>query len=77
MSSTSPPAVIRLRADAFDAWAAGQGLGSEAAQAERIGVSQPQLNRVLNGSVAPGEKFIAAVLTASGRKFEEIFEVVP
>jgi transcriptional regulator with XRE-family HTH domain len=76
MHSTSPPAEIRLRTDAFDAWAASQGLESDTAAAERIGVSQPQLSRVLAGNVAPGEKFIAALLAATGRKFEQMFEVV-
>lgn len=76
MHSTSPPAEIRLRTDAFDAWVASQGLASDTAAAERIGVSQPQLSRVLSGSVAPGEKFIAALLAATGRKFEQMFEVV-
>lgn len=74
MQSTS--AVIRLRTDAFAAWAAREKLGSEAAQAERIGVSQPTLNRILNGANPPGEKFIGFLLAASGVKFEDIFEVV-
>lgn len=76
MQSTSPPAEIRLRTAAFDAWAASQGFASDTAAAERIGVSQSQLSRVLTGSVAPGEKFIAALLAATGSKFEQMFEVV-
>lgn len=75
MQSTSPPTVIRLRADAFAAWAASKGLGSEHAQAKRIGVAQTTLNRILRGTVAPGEQFIAAVLTATGAKFEKYFEI--
>lgn len=75
MQSTSPPTAIRLRADAFTAWAASQGLGSETAQATRIRVAQTTLNRILRGQVAPGEQFIAAVMTATGSKFEEFFEI--
>lgn len=77
MHSTSPPTTIRLRSDAFAAWAERQGLVSEVAQAERIGVASTTLNRVKRGEIAPGEKFIAALLTACGRKFEAMFEVVP
>lgn len=71
----SPPAVIRLRRDAYAAWVARKGLGGETAQAECIGVSQSTLNRVLNGEVAPGERFIAQLLAATGAKFEKLFEV--
>jgi transcriptional regulator with XRE-family HTH domain len=75
MQSTSPPTVIRLRADAFAAWAAREGLGSETAQAKRIGVAQTNLNRILRGVTAPGEQFIAAVLTVTGTPFEYLFEI--
>lgn len=75
MQSTSPPTVIRLRAEAFAAWAASEGLASETAQARRIGVSSTNLNRILRGDVVPGEQFIAAVLTVTGVKFEQLFEI--
>jgi len=75
MHSPSPPAVIRLRADAYDAWTAREKLGSEFAQAERIGIDRSGLNRVRRGETVPGEKFIAALLAASGMAFEELFEV--
>lgn len=76
MHSTPSPTAIRLRADAFAAWAEGLGLVSEVAQAERIGVASTTLNRVKRGEIAPGEKFIAACLTAYDGPFEELFEVV-
>lgn len=76
MPSTSPLAVIRLRAGAYAEWAAREHLGSEVAQAERIGVAQTTLNRILRGEVIPGEKFIAAILATSNAKFEELFEIV-
>lgn len=75
MHSTSLPATVRLRVDAFTAWAGCQGLDSASAAAERIGVDRTTLSRVLSGEIAPGEKFIAAVLTATGAKFERFFEI--
>lgn len=75
MHSTSPPATVRLRLDVFAGWAARTGLSTEGEQAERIGVDRTTLSRVRRGEVAPGEKFIAAVLTATGAKFEQFFEI--
>jgi len=75
MTSTPSAPVIRLRDDALVKWAERQGLPSETAVAERIGIGQPTLNRIRRGEVAPGEKFIAAVLSATGAKFERFFEI--
>lgn len=74
-AQTTPAPAIRLRADVWAAWATREDLASETAQARRIGHSQSTLNRILNGDVAPGEKFIAAALAATGMKFEDLFEV--
>lgn len=76
-AQTTPSPAIRLRADVWSAWARRERLASESAQARRIGHSQTALNRLLRGEVAPGEKFIAAALAATGMKFEELFEVAP
>jgi hypothetical protein len=76
MPSSPPATVIRLRPDAFAAWAARLGLETEGAQAEHIGVDRTTLSRVRRGDIIPGERFIAAVLAASGCKFEKLFEVV-
>lgn len=75
MHSTSPTAVIRLRADAFAEWAARQQLETAGAVAEFIRVDRTTLSRVLSGEIVPGEKFIAAVLAASGLRFEYLFEI--
>ena len=75
MHSTSPTAVIKLRADAFAEWAEGEGLATEGAQAERIGVDRSILSRIRRGETVPGERFIAATLAASGLEFERLFEV--
>lgn len=75
MQETSSPAV-RLRPDAWSAWMERVGLlGSVDDQAAYLGVSRAQVYRVLNGSVVPGEQFIAACLAKYDRKFEELFEV--
>jgi DNA-binding transcriptional regulator YdaS (Cro superfamily) len=73
---TPPAAMTRLRADAYAAWVASERLGGEPAQAERLGVAQATLNRARNGVGAPGSRFIAQVLAATGLKFEDLFEVV-
>lgn len=78
MHSTSTPPRIgtpRLRADAFAAWAERQGLPTETAQAERIGLNRSILSRVRRGESCPSARFIAAVLTATGKKFEAMFEI--
>lgn len=75
MHSTSPPATATLRAEAFADWAAREGLATEGAQAERIGVDRTTLSRVRRGDVRSSGQFIAAVLTATGGKFEEFFEI--
>lgn len=74
MEETTSPA-IRLRGDAWTAWTTRHRLAGVDAQAEHLGISRAQLYKVLNGSVAPGERFIAAVVAAGGR-FEQLFEVV-
>lgn len=75
-ASPSPPAVIRLRVGPYTEWAAREKLWNGTVQAARIGISQPTLNRIRRGEIAPGEKFIAALLAATGAPFEEMFEVV-
>jgi transcriptional regulator with XRE-family HTH domain len=75
MHRTPTPTVIRLRADAFAAWAARLELETESAQAERIGIDRATLSRVRRGEIVPGEKFIAAMLAAYDGTFEEMFEV--
>lgn len=75
MQETSSPAV-RLRQDGWAAWMERLKLGRVADQAEHLGIHQAQLYRILNGSVAPGEQFIAACMAKYDRTFEELFKVV-
>lgn len=75
MSNTQTSPVVRLRLDAYAAWMERLKLASENQQADYLGVSRANLGKVRRGEVVPGERFIAAVLTASGAKFEDLFEV--
>ena len=51
------------------------GLATEKAQAEHIGVDRATLSRIRRGEIAPGERFIAAMLAVCDVTFEELFEV--
>lgn len=69
--------VIRLRAEEFHRRAQKAGLTSDTDIAERLGMNRTTVWRVLDGSIAPGERFIAAVLAAFPRiRFAEVFEVI-
>ena len=72
---TPTAAVIRLREDAYTAWADRLGLVSEGAMADHIGIDRTVLNRVRRGEIKPGEQFIAACLVVYDGTFEELFEV--
>lgn len=61
--------------DALALWADREELASEGALAERIGIDRTVLSRIRRGETAPGEKFIAVALAATGLKFEQLFEV--
>lgn len=74
METTSTPAV-RLRLDAWRAWMDRLGLARVEAQAERIGVNRQHLYKLLAGTAAPGEQFIAACMARYDGTFEELFEI--
>ena len=50
-------------------------LGRVDGQAEHLGLHRAQVYRVVGGSAAPGERFIAAVLAKYDRAFEDLFEI--
>jgi hypothetical protein len=72
----TPSPSVRLRPGAWSAWTDRLRLGRVEEQAELLGLSKAQLYRILNGTVAPGEQFIAACMAKYDGKFEELFEVV-
>jgi hypothetical protein len=73
----SPGSAIRLRVEQLRRHAAKDGLASDRAVAERLGVSHTTVMRAISGDIAPGEKLIAATLAAfPDLKFEDLFEVV-
>lgn len=67
---------VRLRLAQFDALAQRQGLATDTAKAEFIGIDKGTLSRVVNGEGLPGERFIAACIATFGAAFEDLFEVV-
>ena len=78
MSNTQAPpapAVIRLKVDAYAEWTARLKLAGDREQAARLGVSRSNLGKVRRGEIKPGEEFIAALLRASGKRFEYFFEI--
>lgn len=44
--------------------------------ARRLGVSHATAYRIDEGKVDPSPRFIAALITVSGKKFEELFEIL-
>jgi transcriptional regulator with XRE-family HTH domain len=70
-----PGPYARLRKARFDERTAELGLDTDMAVAEHLGVAESTVNRVRNGNVIPGERFIAAAVSELGLKFEELFEI--
>lgn len=76
-NTTEAPAapVVRLKHEAYAAWTSRLKLAGDERQAEYIGVSRSNLGKVRRGEIKPGEEFIAALLAASGKRFEYFFEI--
>ena len=75
---TAPPEqrIIRLRTSTFTKEGlAKMGHNSPTAMANAIGVSSSTLRRAIAGDTAPGEQLMAALLSATGRPFHELFVV--
>jgi transcriptional regulator with XRE-family HTH domain len=69
-------ASVELRAAQFKRYAEAQGLSTDSAIAERIGLDRTTVFRLFRGDVSPGERIIATVLIAfPDRRFEDFFEV--
>jgi transcriptional regulator with XRE-family HTH domain len=66
---------VRIRVDALERIATEQGLRSRYAVAQRLGVSQSTVGRVLDGESLPGNPFIAATMKRLGVPFDAVFEV--
>lgn len=87
MTKTTEPRLpsIHLRIDRFEQRCAERETGeTTAARAKLIGISRPDLSRIIRKRLLPGTAFIAATLltfedenTSLGHVFEDLFEVVP
>jgi hypothetical protein len=76
MHSTPEPA-IRLRTEQFQRHSRLHGLDTDTAKAACLGISRSTWYRILNGDMAPGERFMARALAAFPElKFEDLFEVI-
>lgn len=70
-------AILRLRKDQLWRHARIAGVSNEAGLAKHLGISQSTVLRLLRGDTSPGERVIAAALTAfSDLRFDDLFEVV-
>lgn len=71
-------ATIALRNRQFRKFTALKGWATDTAIAAAIGYDRGNLSRVLQGTQAPGAKFIAGCLTAFPElEFADLFEVLP
>jgi hypothetical protein len=70
------PGRIRCRPERFTAQElARYGWDSPTAAARDLGVSSSTLRRALAGETRPGERLIAALLQATGARFEHLFVI--
>jgi transcriptional regulator with XRE-family HTH domain len=75
-TTPQPAASLRFRTAQFRRYAATRGLATDTEIAVAAGLDRSTVNRLLRGDVSPGERTIAAFLTAfPDRRFEDFFEV--
>lgn len=68
---------LKIRRDQLDKYRRIAGLTTEQRLANRMGIHQGTLNKVLNGRQMPSARFIAALITAfDGANFDDLWEVV-
>lgn len=69
---------IRLRRDQLDKYRRIAGLTTEQRLADRMGLHQGTVNKVLNGYQTPSKEFIASLVAAfDGIVFDDLWEIVP
>jgi len=66
---------VTLRLEAFTAWAAEQQLVGDGPQAAAIGVDRSIMSRVRRGQLGPSPRFIAGVVIATGKPFDDMFAI--
>jgi DNA-binding XRE family transcriptional regulator len=67
---------IRLRSNVIHAVCQSVGGISRDELARRLHVSSTTTYRIERGDVSPSPRFIAALMQLTGRRFEELFEIV-
>lgn len=69
---------ILLRRDQLDKYRRIAGLTTDQRLADKMGVHQGTVNKVLNGHQTPSKEFIGSLVTAfDGLAFEDLWEIVP
>ena len=67
---------IRLREGAMYGYCTEQSISRDEL-ARRMGVASTTAYRVERGDVEPSPRFIAALMHTTGKRFEQLFEIVP
>lgn len=75
MHQITPPARIKLRASALSTLSRELDASRDEI-ARRVGVSSATAYRLDAGRNEPSPKFIAALITFSGKTFDDLFEIV-
>lgn len=84
-TNSSPGFEFELRPDGLQLLRTNRGWITDRELAERIGINQSNLSRVLSGKAKPGVKFVAGAVQAFGvddpraigAAFVALFEIVP
>lgn len=67
---------LRIRRDQLDKFRSIAGLTTEQALADRMGMTQGTVNKVLNGRSMPSARFIGALVKAfNGATFDDLWEI--
>jgi len=75
-TQTAPAATLRFRAGQFRLYGKSRGIVTDSEIAAATGLDRSTVYRLLSGDAAPGERTIAAILSAfPDRRFEDFFEV--
>lgn len=68
---------LRLRRGQLDKYRSIAGLTTEQRLADRMGVHQGTVNKILNGHQTPSARFIGALIAAfPGATFDDLWEIV-
>lgn len=70
------PYQIKLRPAALSAYYTGEKISRDELS-RRMGVASTTAFRVEKGVISPSARFVAGLISVSGKRFEHFFEIVP